>query len=280
MTHENGKNIGGGAEYASPDERKIAGMLSSLKRVEAPKDFDFHLKARIANARPADVQPGSLLPILKYALPLALFLFAGAGIMLYSSFNGGLNQDTVQVPGQTAPVAIQATTPAPDAKSSVNNTAAHAQDQQIGVRAPQRVSNPSNRVTGSQLTANTRTPGHGRSRDFTPSSSVPPGNSAVRALGISGDPITPVKRIKAAEALKLIGIEADFVNNGWTVKSVKSNEIAGQLGVKPGDQLKAVDGNPIDDKTEFKNEVKINNSIQVVRGSDTILLTVKKPDDR
>lgn len=44
MSHEN-NNIGGRAEHPGSDEQKISQLLGGLKRVEAPPDFEFRLKA-------------------------------------------------------------------------------------------------------------------------------------------------------------------------------------------------------------------------------------------
>ncbi|MEO7673391.1 MAG: hypothetical protein ABIU09_04855 [Pyrinomonadaceae bacterium] len=88
MSYENKNKLAGETEILSSDEQNVSRLLSNLKRVDAPKDFDFHLKARIANASPADYQTVRLFPVLKYAFPLALFLLIGGAFILNSSFSG------------------------------------------------------------------------------------------------------------------------------------------------------------------------------------------------
>ncbi len=40
--------------YNAPENDEIHRLLGTLKRVEAPKDFDFHVRARIAKSRPVE----------------------------------------------------------------------------------------------------------------------------------------------------------------------------------------------------------------------------------
>ena len=44
-------------EILSADEQKICDLIGRLDQVDCPKDFDFRLKARIANADRKDFQP-------------------------------------------------------------------------------------------------------------------------------------------------------------------------------------------------------------------------------
>jgi hypothetical protein len=272
MTHEE-KNIGGRAEHPGSDEQKISEMLTGLKRVEAPKDFDFHLKARIANARPADYRRTSLFPIMKYAMPLALFLAVGAGILLVNSYDSELNNNLVSQPGvpgiaSPAPVATAAPTVQPsteilpDLPRDVTAENPEASRRSLIAEAPRSTSN---RVV----------PGGG-SRDFTP-----PGNSALKTLGIPKPALTPTgmslnpKRLN--EAFKLIEAEAEFESGSWVVRSVKANGIADQMGLKMGDRVKAIDGTPVGERTEFPAQFSVR-TIQIQRGDAIVELGGKKPD--
>ena len=105
MSYENEKNIAGETETLSPDDQNVSRLLSNLKRVDAPKDFDFHLKARIANASPARYKPVRFFPVLKYALPLALFLLVGAAFVLTSSYSGWNVPPVASVP-DSAPILV------------------------------------------------------------------------------------------------------------------------------------------------------------------------------
>ncbi len=274
MTHEE-KNIGDGAEYPGSDEQKISQLLSGLKRVEAPKDFDFHLKARIANGRPEEVRPASLFPILKYALPLAVFLFVGAGLILNSSYDDWRSGPTVVDNGSAAD------TPVPPVANSV-----------LPVQTPEAVDSPSasafaadKAVTGEDpQMASQKKPKRpvtvGRSSDLinVEPKTLQPG-STDRTGGTATPPLLLPKgsqkdKYTAAEGLVLLGIDANFENRRWNVRSVKANEIADFIGVRPGDKLIAIDGKPIDDKTEFVGRVEAS-TIRVLRGGETMDLNAK-----
>ncbi len=272
MTHET-NNIGDRAEHPGSDEQKISAMLTGLKRVEAPKNFDLHLKARIANARPSAYRRSSLLPILKYAVPLGLFLVVGAMVLAVSSYNSW-EAPTVIV---QAPEAVPAPQPSvavkmPDvpAPSSVAGAEPREEPREPAVEIPRLASAEPKRVT---------TRREGRSVDFTSATEDPiSSNSALKAVKVAPTPITPrgmLKPMTIDAALDVIGVEADFAGGLWNVKAVKSNGIADQIGVKPGDKLKAIEGRQLDEKTEFESALNVS-TIQVVRDGKTLDLSVRK----
>lgn len=278
MRHEE-KNIGGGAGLPGSDEQKISQLLSDLKRVEAPKDFDFKLKARIANTRPEDLRPASLFPILKYALPLALFLVVGAGVIVNSSFN---NPETPL--GVEGPASVDTRASAPESRNSV-----------VPVSTPEVTAPDEGRVLerGPQLAVQPKT-APGGSKDFSdPTDRTPPG-SVNRALKPAPTPVVPPefrasnsdssvapsemtpKPLSVQEALESIGIEAEFEDKKWTVKSVKNGTISGLMGVKAGDRLESIDGRVIDDKTVYKDGSFKVKTIRVRRGETAVDLELPK----
>lgn len=268
MTHEE-HNIGGGAEHPGSDEQKVSLMLSGLKRVEAPKDFDLHLKARIAKGRPEEIRPASFFPILKYALPLALVLFVSAGILLRSSYNTWEGPSVVQTNTAQPPLPVDTAGPS---------------DPVNPVPAPSNLPGSDSRRTidgTSDIATGSKTPVGAGSKDFTSGSGkptlLPKGGSADRTIGI--DKIrtprgTGQKTYTAREGLAELGIEADFENGNWVVKSLKQNMAGDQIGVKQGDSVIALDGKPIDDKTKFEGRVSVT-TIKVSRNGDTLDLDSK-----
>ena len=69
------------------DEAQISGLLASLKRVEAPGDFGFRVRARIASAKPASGR-GSWLPAsVAVAAPLGLVLAVGGYFTLTTVYS-------------------------------------------------------------------------------------------------------------------------------------------------------------------------------------------------
>jgi len=289
MTHEE-KNIGGGAEHPGSDEQKISILLSGLQRVEAPKDFDFHLKARIANAKPEEYRKSGLLPILKYAMPLALLLVVGAGIMVNSSY---VNWQTPTVAGGPAPSRTDVPQQALQPESGTDGQAASTPETKVPVVDP-------NLEPGMELAAQ---PPAGGSNDFglpkTATPRAPAGFSADKGLKPAPTPVIPpefrtgnintssnrsivpigmaAKPLSVRSALESIGVEADIDENKWKVKSVKDSTIAAQMGLKAGDKIESIDGKAIDDKTVYKDGSFKVKTIRVRRGEAAVDLELPKP---
>jgi len=289
MTHEH-KNIGGGAEHPGSDEQKISALLSGLQRVEAPKDFDFHLKARIANAKPADYQKAGMFPILRYAMPLGLFLAVGVGVMVNSSYNSW--QTPTVADGSMPPNngAVTATGPAPTDSNEIvvptaDLTPAVGPD---GQRSPQLAGQPG-AVQGSSrdivergMPAPIVPPGFSADRTVRPAPTpiIPPefrGNSNSTTISTVAPPEMASKPVALADALQSIGIEVELEENKWKVKSVKGSTIGELLGVKAGDRLESIDGRAVDDKTVYKDGSFKVKTIRVRRGETAVDLQMKKP---
>lgn len=269
MTHEE-QNIGGGAEHPGSDEQKVSLMLSGLKRVEAPKDFDFHLKARIAKGRPEEIRPASLFPILKYALPLALVLFVSAGLLLRSSYNSW-----------EEPTVAETTAPQPPPTSRLDGP----KDPVNTVSVPAPVSSDNNRTSSDdafEVATDSKKPASGGSKDFINRPDRPlilPGagsvDKAISAPTPRNPPGTGQKKYTAREGLEeLLGVVADFENGNWVAKSLKPNMPGDNVGVKTGDRIIALDGKPIDDKTKFDGGVSVT-TIRVSRDGKILELDSK-----
>ncbi|MGD9563459.1 MAG: PDZ domain-containing protein [Pyrinomonadaceae bacterium] len=277
MRHDE-ENIG----TPGSDEHQISRLLGGLKRVEAPKDFDFHLKARIANARPESYRPTGLLSILKYAVPLGLFLAVGAGIFLYTANDPRLNDDMVQVPAAAAssnsPIPIAPDEPKPEVRAADESVIVASASPE---RPDSRKENAEPLVASTSPEAVTERPNRGGSRDFT-SSGDPDrrGNSADLTVRAAETPRTPrglssLNPVGVKDALRMMDAEASFEDNAWVVISVRANGIADQLGMKAGDRLKSIDGKPVGERTEFQSSFSAT-TIQVLRGDATIDLGKKQ----
>lgn len=287
------KNIGGGAEYPGSDEQKISEMLLGLERVEAPKDFDFRLKARLANARPEQYRMPGLFPILKYAMPLALFLVVGAGVMLNgwyanwqapnvavadvsgeeeSSGQSAVNTSQLLVPGTPSPSipALPANRVVPNttgpllAVSGPSSEIRENPGPRIPVRSEPTPSGGSRLMGGGNENIEIRLP-KGFEANNTNTSLVK-------------EPVLPVKPIAVIDALRSIGIEANLESGKWIVKAVKEAELAGRMGMKAGDQIESIDGGTIDGGTVFNSGSFKVKTIRVRRSGSSIDLEMPKPE--
>ncbi|MEO7659678.1 MAG: hypothetical protein ABIV48_08685, partial [Pyrinomonadaceae bacterium] len=72
----------------------ISQLLGSLRRVEAPNDFNFRVRARIAKGRRAKVKTDWLPVAVRYAMPLVLLVLIGG----YFGFNSFYQPGEVNVP--------------------------------------------------------------------------------------------------------------------------------------------------------------------------------------
>ncbi len=274
MTHEN-NNIDGPSENLSSDERKVAEMLGGLKRVEAPKDFDFHLKARIANGRPSQIRSASFLPILKYAIPLGLILLVGSVVFIYNSYDPLLETAMVPAPESAdKPLPVTRLDEPENTVAAVKEPASEpaprgVEQRDVPVettdRVPQQIASKKNRVDGGSV-------------DFRLSGAVEPsGGSTDRALNPAPTPRTPtgmqLNPLGVGEALKLIGADAGFENGSWVIKSVAAGGVAARMGMKAGDLLKAIDGSQVMEKTLFPSKFGAK-TIKVQRGDKILDLSL------
>ena len=76
---------------------QVSKLLGGLKRIEAPGDFDFRVKARIAAGRPVDRNVSLLPNWVRFAVPLGLLLLIGG----YFGFKAIYSPDKLAV----APIA-------------------------------------------------------------------------------------------------------------------------------------------------------------------------------
>ncbi len=257
MSYENEKNRASETETLSSDEESVSRLLSNLKRVDAPKDFDFHLKARLANASPDDYRPVRLFPILKYAMPLALLLFVGAAFVLTNSYTGPNVPVVVDVPDAPASSYIADSNSRQQAETGVvptlvpeSTTVAENQPpvkrEFVAAQTNQLTSPGSNRPASRDLPGSRDLPSRG-SYDITGRSGPDPirlpasGNVNSNLMGNSGTS----GPLETRQMLRNIGIDANAGENGWTIRSVGKNTIAERSGLQAGDVMEAIDDKPI-----------------------------------
>ena len=283
MSYENEKNIAGETETLSSDDQNVSRLLSNLKRVDAPKDFDFHLKARIANASPAQYKSVRFFPVLKYALPLALFLLVGAAFVLTNSYRGW------DVP----PVAETQNAPAPeiaaDHNSGQNPPANEIQPVvpepiQVAENAPNRNRKfqPERRTDPALIPTTGRkdrnSPGVGGFFDSTGRGDKDANLARILRADNSNSTrnpteLGPVIPLQFRQIFMNIGIDAsDSGQKTWTVMKLAKNSIAERSGLRVGDVMEAIDDRPIDPLYKGTFGVK---SISVRRDGDVVKIDIK-----
>ncbi len=228
MTNE--KNI-----YQEQENDDIHRLLGGLRQVEAPKDFDFHVKARIAKGRPSEVRkPWAWSPV-RVAIPLLLLMTFGAFVG-YRVFDQASVQNTVagvsqvEVPqaGQSVPV----TQPEPP-QPSISDVAV-TQPEITSAETPEKLNVKP--IVKTAPTSKTEKPGGG-------SYDTAAGTGANIISKKDEDDLAPEPQgrrimISTREFLTNSGISASYAGAGGRITSVGG--AAAAAGVIAGDVIESV----------------------------------------
>jgi len=266
----------------SREQTRVWRMIDGLQRVDAPTDFDFHVKARIAKSKSAAFQQ-RFFPVLRYVLPLGLVvLILGAVIFNTTDFRDSNSTQIVEslpqmpVAGQTSSgnfstpeqIVVVATPqqPSPNENTVAENlnlkpAASEKEIQFVAEKSTKKLLTESRK-------ANPKNSGGG-SREFSLTSpdapKLPLGinpNQTIEPSPNTGNlnPITDV------QILDFIGIETVSEKGGKKVKAVKPDSLAERSGVEPGDLVEAIDGKRIGDKAFVLDTAEIK-KLTVSRGA-------------
>ncbi|HKP70757.1 MAG TPA: hypothetical protein VJV05_15825 [Pyrinomonadaceae bacterium] len=229
------------------DSQRIAELLGGLKRVEAPSNFEFGVRARIASGTPR--QSGSMFPIFKVAAPLALVLVVGMAVLLYGGFLTGdqriaVVEPPIQGPVEKPNVVQNAEAPAP----TVRYFGPQIEEPPVvePETNPRARNNPSKEIRDRTTENRQRLPAQ---RD----AMAPGAGSVDRTVGeapVISAPGTGGK-ISQAEAFEMIGMTGDLSANGWTVRSAKDGTLASRSGIRSGDVVESIDGLSVSGKSTF-----------------------------
>jgi hypothetical protein len=264
-------------EGLSADEAKVRHMLGGLKRVEAPKNFGFAVQARIANSRPEDFRTaGSGLAFLRYAVPLALVLMVVSGFVLTGIYN--VNDNSVPAVAESGPappapvvppaneVAFTGNDPQTNSESKTRFLPGSeiAAESGSGPRTRKAVVSSRNTNGGSiDSTQEGRTP----IINLNPPAGMPASTPQPGTMGPAGQ--IPVQAI-----LKIVGIKADSSNEGWKVTAVEANSLSEHSGVKTGDYVEAINGQPVTEGTRFSGGLIVKN-LRVKRDGKSLDIPLK-----
>jgi membrane-associated protease RseP (regulator of RpoE activity) len=258
------------AESLSADERGVAELLRSLPHVEASKDFDFKLKARIAR-RQKSARPLAGLRVAGYAAPLAV------GLVVVSSvfFHGSSETNEVSKP---APVLQQGMLGGPTSvpPAIVNPTISKVD---VAKRSGKPATRDALASPVGKNNSNSDTDTGGRSID----TAVRPGNPILQR-GFSANAI--IKRnsetvlnsnatVDAGELLKLIGVDAVNESGGWRVTDVRVDSASSKSGLQKGDVIEAFDKQTVSDGTDPKSQFSLK-TLRVNRAGTKISINLEQ----
>lgn len=289
------------AECVKTSERqtRIWLTIDELPRVDAPKNFDFSVKARIANAKPSDFQP-RLLPILRYVLPLSVIVLVLGLFAFNTSFFFGGN--AVPPVAEIIPAKPSTAETSPDTASSIENfnaaespvpsftdenitTAASIEKPQfsgkrreaqfVAVKSDRRaVSNSPRRILKDDSN-------EVRSRDTSltqPRPTLFPENlNPNKKIETIPDNVT-ANSLTDEKIWSFIGIEIVRENDRRKVKTIAPKSYAERAGVRVGDVIEAIDGVKLSAEPLRVNTFE-GKKLTVARGRETVEITLEnKPN--
>jgi len=232
------KNDGSKFDELDMEHGDVAVLLSSLSRVEAPKNFEFGVKARIAKGAP---RLAGFIPFLKVAAPSTLLLVVAVLVTFYlwvpaPNETAAITDFSPKETTQTLPTPVLIhPAPAPKLEPQTVNP----MDGQLGIAKARRIDAPPVRKT--RRPAGVSTDGRG-SFDTgikrAPVITAPGFESTNPNNGNSNsNNVRPVQ-----EVFEMLGISADPVETGWKVRGLMVNSLASRAKVQLGDIVESIDG--------------------------------------
>ena len=252
-------------EILSADEQKLREMCLSLKRIDVPGNFDFRLKARIAAAKKSDFQPRFGFAF-RYALPAFALIFAFVFFAYNSGFFASENKTVV---AENSPAKINEspqTTLVPDSSApvsddkTINNSATANTNSAIAkvIENPPKKSVEMIFPTQKKKIFEKERDSFRGSKDFLLTPVVPQQpNFNVNIMPPKSLNDGQNNVIAVENMLSISGINADFENGKWKVKSVTPNSLADDSGVKQNDIIEAVDDVRLSEKTIKGDSFKV-----------------------
>lgn len=275
-----------GCKKTSAEQTRVWQMIDGLKRVDAPTDFDFRVKAKIASAKPSDFQ-SRFFPALRYVLPLGLVvLFLGLLAFNTSFFFGGNEapQLAEAVVPQTPEKEIalvnsfssdeSAVTGTTDNTLPVSNINADVEptetnrEKQFAAKLPPKPRTAAPKKNAKDNFTGWRDLSATKQNDKYPINLNP--NQTVETLPNSGNS----NSVSGEEILKLLGIEFVRESENLKVKTIRENSPAARYGIKVGDVIEAMNGVKLSVEPISAKKIEVK-TLTVVRGAEKIEITLK-----
>ena len=247
-----------GMEGRDALDNDVAALLSALPRVEAPGNFEFGVRAKIAAGESAGSR-WSLLTLLKVTAPLALLLVVTAIVFLYGT-TAPIDVETVAVGPHSAeaPAPVRVTPDvAPNAPVAVQPTG----ESQREVAAPVRKEGPL-RAADTTRRQNKKEPSEDvslkpGSRDIALGSAntiSPPGFKSLDRNSGTNANAASITDVPIRDVLGILGLTVEFGGGASRVRSVAGNSLAAHAGMKSGDVIETIDGRGVNADTKLKGD--------------------------
>ena len=275
----------------SVEQTRVWQMIDGLNRIDAPNDFDFRVKAKIAGAQPANLQ-SRFFPILRYVLPLSLIVMV-FGLLAFNTTLFFGNNGASQVADAVSQTPTIAELPLSDSSmpnefvatgnslqfspgendiaedSNIKPATKERETQFVSIKSVKKPLTESRKESPKD-----NSDGNSRVKAATSTTILLPenldANKTVETLPNAGNqnPITDV------QILDFIGIEVVSENTRKRVKAVKPDSSAERSGVKVGDVIEAIDGVKLSAEPVNAKKIEVK-KLTVARDAEKIEITLK-----
>ncbi len=264
---------------------EVGELLSTLKRVEPPGDFDMHVRGRIAKGLPTVSRRWPMM-VARIGVPAAVLIALG-GYFGWTNLSEPVNVPVVADLQTVEPVRSNIDSDYEQFAVSANpedSVETSRQNDRILVEPPENLladkmtigRNRDSRAPGRDgMTVPEDSGAGGGSVDFsfpTARRRLPRGLDPDRL--ITNTNITASTRQSAVEVLRMLGVSASCSMSGCRVNSVSGNGVAGNSGLKTGDIIESIDGTRLNSATTFGGQFSAA-SVRVRREGSVLTISLR-----
>jgi hypothetical protein len=282
-------------ENLSAADEKLCRMLASLNQAQAPKDFEFRLKARIAGASPKAYRTNYKRRF-AYALPASALAIISAFMVINGNFSGDAGQigstaAATTESSMTAPLANPSNESVAASKTEIKEPEKYALSIGAGNAADSNSQTEKNKNEESSVAAIPRA--SEKSKNQTPKALVKPAGGfsedksflpttkVFRPRGLNPDTKVDTPKdfdrensFSLPEILSPLGAEVVSENGKWKVKSVSPNSPAQRSGILADDVIETLDGRKLSGAALRGKKVELK-KIGVKRGSAQVEINLQ-----
>lgn len=267
------------------EEKELGEMLASLKKVQAPANFEQAVLKRIRTTDAAETGSSVFLPVLKLALPVCAVLLLGSFLYfsgIFSSNADELRADAdVTVPEQAAPtpdipeepLPTQPFSPSDDllANAEEKTPVANGQGSGSAVNMPRRrKQREEQNIGGGSVVRGVRNTNEITTTDAKPA----PEEFDVREVETIQPGFDQNAEISTKEMLELMGLRASYSGSGWRVDYVDPLGGGKRSGFQEGDVIIAADDIKLTERIILKSNTTFK-SMRLVRDGKEMVVAIK-----
>lgn len=267
-------------------------VIDGFQTVDAPNDFDFRVRARIADAKPDSFRP-HFLPILRYVLPLSLVIVILALIVVNGIYSiddksvPQIAQSTDKMPIQksessasiTNEQIVAANTPQ---RLETGDAAANLIPKQINNRREPKAVVPETRLVAEKSVKKPVRVGNNDDKNFvgsqvssqTQAQILTPKGFPQNQTTVNQSNFPTFSQVTVEQILSLLGIESVLEKGKRQVKKITANSVAERSKIQVGDIIEAIDGETLTDEPIRAKTIE-GKKLIVTRGAEKLEILLR-----